>query len=53
MHEVPFGEILEKLQELNAQRVLIQTPEGLKREAQELADFLEENGIETIIRGGT
>ncbi|MBP1911464.1 diphthamide biosynthesis enzyme Dph2 [Thermococcus stetteri] len=51
MHEIPFGEILEKLRGLNAHRVLIQTPEGLKREAQELADFLEENGIEAIISG--
>ncbi|NJF24787.1 diphthamide biosynthesis enzyme Dph2 [Thermococcus sp. Bubb.Bath] len=51
MHEIPFGEILKKLRELNAHRVLIQTPEGLKREAQELADFIEENGIEAIISG--
>ncbi len=51
MHEVPGGEILGKLRELKARRVLIQTPEGLKREAQSLADFLEENGIETIISG--
>lgn len=51
MHEIPFGEVLEKLRGLNAHRVLIQTPEGLKREAQELADFLEENGIEAIISG--
>ncbi|NJE03741.1 diphthamide biosynthesis enzyme Dph2 [Thermococcus sp. MV11] len=51
MHEVSMGEILENLRELNAKRVLIQTPEGLKREAQTLADFLEENGIEAIISG--
>ncbi|WP_297505084.1 diphthamide biosynthesis enzyme Dph2, partial [Thermococcus sp.] len=51
MHEVSSGEILETLRELNAKRVLIQTPEGLKGEAQSLADFLEENGIEAIISG--
>ncbi|WP_456396033.1 diphthamide biosynthesis enzyme Dph2 [Thermococcus sp.] len=51
MHEIPPGEILKTLRELNAERVLIQTPEGLKREAQSLADFLEENGIEAIVNG--
>ncbi|WP_258083177.1 diphthamide biosynthesis enzyme Dph2 [Thermococcus thermotolerans] len=51
MHEVSSREILETLRELNAKRVLIQTPEGLKKEAQSLADFLEENGIEAIISG--
>ncbi|ASJ11679.1 diphthamide biosynthesis enzyme Dph2 [Thermococcus thioreducens] len=51
MHEVSSREILKTLRELNAERVLIQTPEGLKREAQSLADFLEENGIEAIISG--
>ncbi|NJE05813.1 diphthamide biosynthesis enzyme Dph2 [Thermococcus sp. M36] len=51
MHEVSSGEILKTLRELNAKRVLIQTPEGLKKEAQALADFLEENGIEVIISG--
>ncbi|ASJ08464.1 S-adenosyl-L-methionine--L-histidine 3-amino-3-carboxypropyltransferase [Thermococcus siculi] len=51
MHEVSKGEILERLREIEAGRILIQTPEGLKREAQELADFLEENGIEAIISG--
>ena len=51
MHEVSSGEILEKLREINTKRVLIQTPEGLKREAQSLADFLEEKGIEAIISG--
>jgi 2-(3-amino-3-carboxypropyl)histidine synthase len=51
MHEIHEREILEKLRELNAKRVLIQTPEGLKKEAQYLADFLEENGIEVIISG--
>ncbi|WP_297460581.1 diphthamide biosynthesis enzyme Dph2 [Thermococcus sp.] len=51
MHEVSMEEILKKLRDLNAERVLIQTPEGLKGEAQALADFLEENGIEAIISG--
>lgn len=51
MHEISNGEILRTLRELNARRVLIQTPEGLKREAQALADFLEENGIEAVISG--
>jgi len=51
MHEVSMGEILKKLREIKAERVLIQTPEGLKREAQALADFLEENGVEAIISG--
>ena len=51
MHEISNGEILRTLRELNARRVLIQTPEGLKREAQSLADFFEENGIEAIISG--
>ena len=51
MHEVSMGEILEKLREMNAKRVLIQTPEGLKRDAQALADFLEGNGIEVLISG--
>ena len=51
MHEVSMEEILKKLRELNAERVLIQTPEGLKSEAQALADFLEENGIEAILSG--
>ena len=51
MHEVSMEEILKKLRELNAERVLIQTPEGLKSEAQVLADFLEDNGIEAILSG--
>ncbi len=51
MHEVSMEGILEKLCELNAGRVLIQTPEGLRGEAQALADFLEENGMEAIISG--
>jgi len=51
VHNVNEEEILKTLRELNAKRVLIQTPEGLKREAQSLADFLEENGIEAILSG--
>ena len=51
MHRVPEGEILERLRELHVERVLIQTPEGLRREARSLADFLEENGVEAIISG--
>ncbi|WP_010478096.1 diphthamide biosynthesis enzyme Dph2 [Thermococcus zilligii] len=51
MHEVPFGEILERLRGIGSKKVLIQTPEGLKKEAQELADFLEAEGIEAIING--
>ncbi|ASJ06460.1 diphthamide biosynthesis enzyme Dph2 [Thermococcus pacificus] len=51
MHEIPFEEILQRLLDLKANRVLIQTPEGLKGEAQALADFLERNGIEAIISG--
>ncbi|HDD31171.1 MAG TPA: diphthamide biosynthesis enzyme Dph2 [Thermococcus litoralis] len=51
MYELHEREVLEKLKELNAKRVLIQTPEGLKREAQFLANFLEEHGIESLISG--
>ncbi|WP_324736674.1 diphthamide biosynthesis enzyme Dph2 [Thermococcus sp. SY098] len=51
MHEIPFQEILQKIRELNAKKVLIQAPEGLKKEAQALAEFLENNGIEGIISG--
>ncbi|NJE08267.1 diphthamide biosynthesis enzyme Dph2 [Thermococcus sp. M39] len=51
MHEIPFEEILQNLEELDSKKVLIQTPEGLKKEAQALAEFLEKNGIEVIISG--
>ena len=51
MHEVSMGEIMERLREIKAKRVLIQSPEGLRREAEGLASFLEENGIEAIISG--
>ena len=51
MYELHEREVLEKLRELNAKKVLIQTPEGLKREAQFLAEFLEKNCIESLISG--
>ena len=51
LHEIPFQEILQKIKELNARKVLVQTPEGLKGEAQALVEFLERNGIEVIISG--
>ncbi|ALM75739.1 S-adenosyl-L-methionine:L-histidine 3-amino-3-carboxypropyltransferase [Thermococcus barophilus] len=51
LHEIPFQEILQKIRELNAKKVLIQTPEGLKKEAQALAEFLGKNGVEAIISG--
>ncbi len=51
MHEVPHGEILEELKGLGARKVLIQSPEGLRREAEELARFLEENGLTVILHG--
>ncbi|ASJ02641.1 S-adenosyl-L-methionine--L-histidine 3-amino-3-carboxypropyltransferase [Thermococcus profundus] len=51
MHEIGREEVLRVLRDLGATKVLIQTPEGLKREAQGLADFLEENKIEAIISG--
>ncbi len=51
MHEVPHGEILKELKKLGAECVLIQSPEGLRREAEELAGFLEENGLTVILHG--
>ncbi|NJD99001.1 diphthamide biosynthesis enzyme Dph2 [Thermococcus sp. LS1] len=51
VHDIPVSSVLSVLHNIRATRVLIQTPEGLKREAQNLADFLEENGIEAIISG--
>ncbi|AFK22601.1 diphthamide biosynthesis enzyme Dph2 [Pyrococcus sp. ST04] len=51
LHEVPKGDILKTLNSINAKRVLIQSPEGLRKEAEELAEFLEENGIEVILYG--
>ncbi|MFA4719714.1 diphthamide biosynthesis enzyme Dph2 [Pyrococcus kukulkanii] len=51
LHEISKDEILKELQKLKAKKVLIQSPEGLRREAYELAAFLEENGINAIIHG--
>ncbi|CAI1492310.1 2-(3-amino-3-carboxypropyl)histidine synthase [Thermococcus nautili] len=51
MHEVPHGEILKELRKLGARCVLIQSPEGLRRETEELARFLEENGLAVILHG--
>ena len=51
MHEVPHGEILKELKKLGAECVLIQSPEGLRREAEGLAGFLEENGLTVILHG--
>ncbi|AFN03859.1 hypothetical protein PFC_04550 [Pyrococcus furiosus COM1] len=51
MHEIPKEEILEKLKNIGAKKVLIQSPEGLRREAEELAEFLEKNEIEVILHG--
>ncbi len=51
MHVIDAGEILGKLREKDVRKVLIQSPEGLRREAEWFADFLEENGIEAILHG--
>jgi 2-(3-amino-3-carboxypropyl)histidine synthase len=51
MHEIRMGEILEKLREINARCVLIQSPEGLRGEAEALAEFLSEKGLEVILHG--
>lgn len=48
LHEIPKSEILKELKRIGAKRVLIQSPEGLRREAEELAGFLEENNIEVF-----
>ena len=42
-------QILEKIKERGAKKIFLQLPEGLRTKTQELADFLEKNGIETII----
>jgi 2-(3-amino-3-carboxypropyl)histidine synthase len=47
--EARNSEILALIRKKKAKRVLIQAPEGLKTGVQELADFLELNGCETII----
>jgi len=51
MHEVPHCEVLEELRKLGAECVLVQSPEGLRREAEELARFLEESGLNVILHG--
>ncbi|CAB50039.1 diphthamide biosynthesis enzyme Dph2 [Pyrococcus abyssi] len=51
LHEIPKEEILNELRKLRAKRVLIQSPEGLRKEAEELAEFLEDNGIDAILHG--
>lgn len=51
MYELYERDVLEKLMEVKARRVLIQTPEGLKKEALYLAEFLRKKGIEVIISG--
>lgn len=43
------SEILKMLRDGNAKRVLVQVPEGLKTSVQNLADFLEKNGVEPFI----
>lgn len=43
------GEILRKIKERKARRILIQVPEGLKMGVENLIDFLEKNGLETLL----
>lgn len=43
------SDILSLMDKNNVERVLIQVPEGLKKDVQDLADFLEEHGIESYI----
>ncbi len=42
-------DLVKKILERNPKRILIQLPEGLITKAQELAEFLEKNGIEAIV----
>ncbi|WP_297506194.1 diphthamide biosynthesis enzyme Dph2 [Thermococcus sp.] len=51
MHEIHAREVLKELRLIGAGRVLIQSPEGLRREAEALGGFLEENGIEVMLHG--
>ncbi|WP_297499140.1 diphthamide biosynthesis enzyme Dph2 [Thermococcus sp.] len=51
MHKIPAGEVLNELKLIGAKRILIQSPEGLRREAEALGSFLEENGVEVILHG--
>jgi len=51
MHELYERDVLTKLREIGAKKILIQTPEGLKKEALYLAEFLREEGVDVIISG--
>jgi 2-(3-amino-3-carboxypropyl)histidine synthase len=42
-------EAIKKLKEMNAKRILIQLPEGLKSRSLEISDLLEKEGLEPII----
>ncbi|MDT7859066.1 MAG: diphthamide biosynthesis enzyme Dph2 [Candidatus Aenigmarchaeota archaeon] len=42
-------EAIRKLKEMNAKRILIQLPEGLKNKSLEISDLLEKEGLEPII----
>lgn len=42
-------EILEMIKKIKAKKILIQIPEGLKRSATDLIDFLEKNNIECLL----
>ncbi len=50
-HEVDVRSVLERLRRLNARRVMVQSPAGLRREAIALAEFLEGEGMEVILHG--
>ncbi|NPA48254.1 MAG: diphthamide biosynthesis enzyme Dph2 [Thermococci archaeon] len=51
MHVIDYEGIMKELRDLGATRVLIQSPEGLRKEAEALADFLEARGLEVILQG--
>jgi 2-(3-amino-3-carboxypropyl)histidine synthase len=42
-------QVIDKLKELNAKRIFIQFPEGLKLKIQEIANSLEREGFETVL----
>ncbi len=44
-----FESAVKKLKDLNAKRVLVQYPEGLKTKIQEISDKLENTGLETAL----
>ncbi len=46
---VCMKEAVEKLKKINARRILVQFPEGLKLKIQEIARELEENGFEVLL----